>query len=106
MTDQPKPGDKPRINEFRLARQLTRRSQAEVATALGVSRQTISRYESGERDAPSDVVEWLQINRNQYASNVRPLCPKGGVRGEDMRPVRDAFLLPQTLLAAKAAEKA
>lgn len=103
MTDQAKPGDNPRINEFRFARQLTRHSQAEVAQVLGVSRQTISRYESGERDCPKDVIEWLQINRNQYASNIRPLCAKGGKRGEDLRSERAAVLLPQTLAALKAA---
>jgi len=92
-------------NEFNLARQLTRHSAAEVAQALGVERSTVSRWESGQREAPQDVVEWLQVNRNQYASNVRPLFPKGGKRGTDLRPVREAFVLPQTSVVAKAAEK-
>jgi transcriptional regulator with XRE-family HTH domain len=99
VTDPAKPGDNP----FKLARQLTRHSQADVATALGVSRQTISRYESGEREAPQNIVEWLQINRNQYFS-VRPLCTKDGSRGEDLRSARAQELLPQVTRALQAAK--
>jgi transcriptional regulator with XRE-family HTH domain len=94
------------MNEFKSARQLSRHSPSEVAKALSVERSTVSRWESGQREAPSDVIEWLQINRNQYPSDVRPLFPKGHTRGESLRPAREAFVYPQTSLVAKAAERA
>jgi transcriptional regulator with XRE-family HTH domain len=92
--------------EFKRARQLTRHSAADVAKALGVSPSTVSRWESGEIEPSQDVVEWLQINRNQYLSDVRPLSPMGHPRGEHLRAGREAFVYPQTSVVANAAEKA
>lgn len=91
----------PMVNEFKIARQLTRHSPAEVAKALGVERSTVSRWEAGQREAPRDVVEWLQINRNQYPSDVRPLSPVGSPRGDSLRPVREASAYALTSLMAK-----
>jgi transcriptional regulator with XRE-family HTH domain len=102
-TDSPNPRNKP--NEFKLARQLTRRPPAEVAKALGVSRSTVSRYESGEIEAPQKIIDWLQRNRSQYVSNPVPLSGPDEPRGAALRTDRAEANLPQTSVMAKAAEK-
>lgn len=73
-------------DEFRTARQLTRHSQAEVAKVLGVSRSTINRYETGDREPPREIYDWLCLNRNNYGQQA--LTPLGQRRGEHRRGER------------------
>lgn len=78
----------PSSREFRTARLLTRHSAAEVAKALGVSRSTVSRWESGQLEPPADIYDWLCRNRNQYASQLEPLSAPGEPRGQSHRGER------------------
>jgi transcriptional regulator with XRE-family HTH domain len=91
--------------EFKRARQLTKHSQADVAKALDVSRQTVSRWESGEREPSQEILDWLYRNRNQYASDPQPLTGLHEPRGASLRPARAQVLEPLTSKIAKAAER-
>jgi transcriptional regulator with XRE-family HTH domain len=80
--------------DFKIARQLTRHSQADVAKALGVERSTVARWESGDREAPEHVYEWLMLNRHQSFLDVPALTAPGEARGQALRAERAAFLAP------------
>jgi transcriptional regulator with XRE-family HTH domain len=106
VTTSAESGDNPqRPTEFKLARQLTKHSQAEVAKALGVSRQTVSRWENGEREPSPEIIDWLQRNRNQYFRDRAPLSGLDEPRGMAQRPARAEILEPLTSQMAKAAAK-
>lgn len=103
-TDPAKPGNTSTAAELRLARLLTRHSQAEVAKALGVDRSTVSRWEAAEREAPAGIVDWLRLNRSQSFSP-GALSKPGEPRGAGNRPQRAREQEPLTSLVAKAAER-